>query len=127
MSNDFSKTLACGFDEAVDRAKAALQAQGFGVLADIDIQATMKAKIGAEMPAYRILGACNPPLAWRALQTEPRVGLMLPCNVIVREVPEGTEVAAIDPIGAMTAFNNRALASIAAEVATKLRAAIAAL
>jgi uncharacterized protein (DUF302 family) len=126
MSDAFSKTLACGFEEAVERTTAALQANGFGVLCDIDVQATMKAKLGAETPPYRILGACNPPLAHRALQAEPRVGLMLPCNVVVRALPQGTEVATIDPRAAMTLFGGAALAGIADEVADRLKAVIAA-
>jgi uncharacterized protein (DUF302 family) len=126
MSNDFSKTLACGFDEAVERAKAALQAQGFGVLADIDVQATMKAKIGAEMPAYRILGACNPKMAHQAIGIEPRVGAMLPCNVILREVDGGVEVSAIDPVASMQAIENAELTAVAGEVRDLLAKAVAA-
>jgi len=103
--------------DAVDaRTRTALTAAGFGVLTEIDVQATMKKKLNIDMPGYRILGACNPGMAHQALQLEPRVGAMLPCNVILRDVEGGVEVSAIDPVASMQAIGNGGLASVAAEV-----------
>ena len=127
MTYYFSKSLACGFDEAIARTTAALQGAGFGVLTEIDVQATMKKKLDVDFPAYRILGACNPPLAHQALLAEDHVGLMLPCNVVVRAVAGGTEVSAIDPLAAMGAIDNPALHAVAATVSEKLKAVIAGL
>lgn len=118
----FAKTVDAPFDEAIARVTAALADKGFGVLTTIDVQATMKKKIDADMPPYTILGACNPQFAWKALQGESKIGTMLPCNVIVRETSSGTvEVAAVDPVASMQAIENPALADIAGEVRATLR------
>ncbi len=128
MSYYFAKTLSLGFDEAVARAVLALQAEGFGVLTDIDVAATMKAKLGADFRPYRILGACSPTLALEALKLEDKVGTMLPCNVVVQEiVPGKVEIAAIDPVASMTAIDNAALKEKAEIVRGKLQRVIAGL
>src|SRR5690606_12088295 len=96
------------FDEIDARTRKALGDHGFGVLTEIDVQATMKQKLDVDMPLYRILGACNPKMAYRAISVEARVGAMLPCNVILREVAEGVEVSAVDPVASMQAIENAA-------------------
>jgi uncharacterized protein (DUF302 family) len=106
------------------RTRAALAAQGFGVLTEIDVQATMRAKLGLEMPGYRILGACNPRMAWQAIGMEPRVGAMLPCNVILRDTEAGVEVSAVDPVASMQAIENSDLQAVAVEVRALLAQAI---
>ena len=109
------------FDAAVARTKQVLGDNGFGVLTEIDVQKTMKAKLNADMPGYVILGACNPKMAFEALKLEPRVGAMLPCNVIVREQENGTvEVSAIDPVASMRAIENDQLHAVAGKVQTML-------
>ena len=114
--------------EAVDgRTRAALTAHGFGVLTEIDVKATMKKKLDVDMPRYRILGACNPKMAHQAIGLEPRVGAMLPCNVILREVTGGVEVSAIDPEASMQAINNSALHAVAGQVRELLAKAVAAI
>ncbi|RMH47665.1 MAG: DUF302 domain-containing protein [Alphaproteobacteria bacterium] len=113
-------------DEAEARVRKALEAQGFGVLTEIDVKATMKKKLGVDMPAYRILGACNPRMAHQAIGLEPRIGAMLPCNVILREVEGGTEINAIDPVASMAAVENDRLHQVAGQVRDLLKAAIAA-
>ena len=125
MSYTIDRTLrGVAFDEAEARLRKALGDQGFGVLTEIDVQAVMKKKLGQEMPAYRILGACNPQMAHRALELEPQVGAMLPCNVILRETPEGVAVSAIDPVASMTAIDNAELKAAAAEVRALLAKAV---
>ena len=125
MSYYLSRTVAAAFDEVVQRVTAALKEEGFGVLTDIDVQATLKAKLGADVPHYRILGACNPSFAHQALQIEDKLGVLLPCNVIVRDGGGGqTEVAAIDPVASMDRTGNPRLASIAEEVRVRLRRAV---
>ncbi|MBZ2168261.1 DUF302 domain-containing protein [Marinobacter sp. F4216] len=105
-----------GFDQVDERTRKALADRGFGVLTEIDVKATMKKKLDKDMDAYRILGACNPNMAWEAIGVEPRVGAMLPCNVILREVTEGIEVSAIDPVSSMSAIDNDELKEIAGQV-----------
>lgn len=121
MSYYIARTVARPFDAVLAEVIERLAAQGFGVLTDIDLQATLKAKIGAEMLRYRILGACNPHSAHEALKIEDKVGLLLPCNVIVRETAdERVEVASIDPIAAMDRTGNPALARPALEIRNRL-------
>lgn len=129
MSYYIAKTLeGSDFDAAVERVTAALQEQGFGVLTDIDVRQTMKKKLDLDFRNYRILGACNPPLAHRALEAEDKIGTMLPCNVIVQELGGGRiEVAAVDPAASMQAVDNAALAEIAEEVRGRLRRVVEAL
>ncbi|MWD29298.1 DUF302 domain-containing protein [Aquicoccus sp. SCR17] len=103
-------------DDADARVRASLSEAGFGVLTEIDVKETMKKKIGAEMSGYRILGACNPKMAYEAIGIEPRVGAMLPCNVILRETDGGTEISAIDPVASMTAIDNDDLHAVAGKV-----------
>ena len=104
------------FEEVDKRTRQSLTDHGFGVLTEIDVKATMKEKLDKEMPAYRILGACNPAMAWEAIGVEPRAGAMLPCNVILRETSEGIEVSAIDPVASMTAIENNELKQVAGKV-----------
>ncbi len=118
-------TVDAPFDAVVARVIEGLKAQEFGVLTDIDSQAAMKAKIGAEMPRYRILGACNPKFAYEALKVENKLGVLLPCNVIVRETTDGrVEVASVDPVTAMERTGNRILESTAHEIRNRLRSVI---
>jgi uncharacterized protein (DUF302 family) len=107
------------------RTRAALSDNGFGVLTEIDVKATMKKKLDVEMPAYHILGACNPKMAHHAIGIEPRVGAMLPCNVILREVEDGVEVSAIDPVASMQAIENSELTAVAGQVRDLLAKAVA--
>ena len=122
MSYHFSKRLDVPFDQAVARVIEALKREGFGVLTDIDVRATLKSKLGENFRPYRILGACNPQLAYRALQLEDKIGTMLPCNVIVQEYQGGSvEVSAVDPVASMQAIDNPGLAEVAKEVQARLR------
>ena len=128
MEYTFNRLLAGASFDAVDaRTRKALAANGFGVLTEIDVKATMKKKLDVEMPPYRILGACNPEMAYQAIGMEPRVGAMLPCNVILREVDGGVEVSAIDPVASMQAIDNPALHAVAGQVRDLLAKAVAAI
>lgn len=113
--------LPISFGEALERAEEALKQEGFGIISRIDIQDALKTKIGVDYRPYTILGACNPTLAYEALQIDDKVGTMLPCNVVVQELgPQQTEVAAIDPVASMQAIENTELTKAATEVRTRL-------
>lgn len=125
MSYHFSKTINLPFDQAIARVTEALKNEGFGILTEIDIQATLKKKLDVDFRQYKILGACNPPFAYKALKLEDKIGAMLPCNVVVQEHAVGkVEVSAIDPVASMGAIGNPALASIAEQVQAKLKKVI---
>ena len=121
----FNKTVDLSFGDAIERVTEELKKEGFGVLTEIDVQATMKKKLDVDFRPYKILGACNPHFAYQALHTEKNIGLMLPCNVIVQDAGDGrTEVAAIDPLVAMSRVDNADLEPIAEQVRAKLRRVI---
>jgi len=122
-----STTVDLPYEEAVERVRDALKEQGFGVLTEIDVRATLKKKLDADFRPYVILGACNPPLARRALETEPEIGLLLPCNVVVYEAdrPDRSVVSAMDPEAALGLAGNDALRDLASEVRTRVRNALA--
>ncbi len=124
MSYYFVKQTRYGFEEAIARVTEALQQEGFGILTEIDVQATLKKKLDVDFRRYKILGACNPPFAHQALQVEEYIGTMLPCNVIVQEKAGGVEVAAVDPVASMAAVRNEQLGRIAGEVRRKLEKVI---
>lgn len=121
MHYGYIKQLHCDFQEAVQRTRDALSTEGFGVLSEIDVQATLKKKLDLDRPRYLILGACNPHLAHKALEAEPHIGLLLPCNLVVREAEEGVEVSIAKPEAMFQLVDNPALAAIAGEVDQKLR------
>jgi len=112
------------FEGVEGRVRKALADHGFGVLTEIDVQATMKTKLDAAMARYTILGACNPKMAWQALEHEPRVGAMLPCNVILRDTEQGVEVSAVDPVASMAAVDNARLKDVATDVRALLARAV---
>lgn len=125
MSYTFTRLIAdADFDDIDARARAALAAAGFGVLTEIDVAATMKKKIDKDMPPYRILGACNPNMAWEAIGIEPRIGVMLPCNVILRAVDGGVEVSAVDPQASMAGVPNDQLQAVAGQVGDMLKGVV---
>ena len=125
MGYYFSKTIDVPFDEAVDLVKAELKKEGFGVLTEIDVRKTFNEKLNVNFRNYRILGSCNPPFAYKALLAEDKIGLMLPCNVIVQETADGRiEVAAIDPAASMQAVQNPALEPIGQEIRAELQKVI---
>jgi uncharacterized protein (DUF302 family) len=126
MTYHFSKTVALPMDAAIAKVTEALKQEGFGVLTEIDVQKTLKAKIDVDLRPYRILGACNPSFAHKALLAEDKIGTMLPCNVVVQETAPGSvEVSAIDPVASMQAIDNPALGAIAVEVRARLQRVIA--
>ena len=120
-SYHFSKRLDVPFDTAVTHVIEGLKREGFGILSEIDVKSTLKNKLGENFRPYRILGACNPLLAFRALQLEDKIGTMLPCNVIVQEHHDGVEVSAVDPVASMQAIGNPGLAEVAKEVQARLK------
>lgn len=125
MGYTYDRTLpGVTMDDAEMRVRSSLGDSGFGVLTEIDVQATMKKKIDVDMDGYRILGACNPKMAHEAIGLEPRVGAMLPCNVILRQVEGGVEISAIDPVASMEAIDNKELKAVAGQVRDLLRAAV---
>ena len=125
MSYYFSKKVTIPYDEAITKVTEELKKEGFGILTEIDVKETLKKKLDVDFHKYKILGACNPQYAYRALQSEDKIGLMLPCNVIVQETPDGlVEVAAIDPIASMQAVENNELGEVASGVHSKLKKVI---
>lgn len=125
MTYFFAKTLEKDFDATIDLVTEELKKDGFGILTDIDVQATMKKKIDKDMNKYRILGACNPNLAYAAIEAESQIGVFLPCNVIVRETESGAvEVAAVSPKASMMSVENDSLGGVAVEVEEKLKGVI---
>ena len=122
MNYYFNKTLKGNFEEIINKVTEGLKEEGFGILTDINIQETLKKKLDVDFKQYRILGACNPPFAYKALLAEDKIGTMLPCNVIVQEIESGVvEVAAINPIASMQAVKNAQLNEIANEISLKLK------
>ena len=125
MEYYFSTKVDLPFDEAITRVTEELKKEGFGILTDIDVKATLKKKMDVEFHNYRILGACNPPFAYQALKAEDKIGTMLPCNVILQETKDGkVEIAAVDPLASMQAIRNKELEDIADQVRIKLKKVI---
>ncbi|MCL5029124.1 MAG: DUF302 domain-containing protein [Bacteroidetes bacterium] len=121
----FSKVVDLGYDEAIEKVTEELKKEGFGVLTEIDVKATLKKKLDVDFKPYKILGACNPPFAYKSLQAEEQIGLMLPCNVIVYVNDNNeTVVAAIDPIASMQAVKNESLGEVAETIQSKLKSVI---
>lgn len=124
MSYYFSKKSALGFEETIEKVTEALKQEGFGILTEIDVKETLKKKLDVDFRPYKILGACNPPFAYQALQAEDKVGIMLPCNVIVQEKENGVEIAVVDPVASMQAIENPKLGEIANEIRQRLHRVI---
>ena len=121
MNYYFNKTVKMSFEDAEIKVIEALKSEGFGVLTEIDVQATLKKKLNVDFRRYKILGACNPPFAYKALQAEDKIGLLLPCNIVIQEKSDKTiEVAAINPLASMEVVGNEKLTEIAKEVQSKL-------
>jgi uncharacterized protein (DUF302 family) len=125
MSYYIGKTVEMEFDQAIDAITSSLKEQGFGIITDINMSATLKKKIDKDIPSYRILGACNPGLAYEAVLMEPQIGTMLPCNVAVRQLENNkVEIAVIDPVASMLAVENKELDAFAKNVQAKLTVAV---
>ncbi|WAC06467.1 MAG: DUF302 domain-containing protein [Thermodesulfobacteriota bacterium] len=125
MSYYFTKEVNCPFEAAITKVMEELKKEGFGILTEIDVKATLKKKLDVDFRPYRILGACNPPFAFQALQAEDKIGTMLPCNVVVQETAPGkVEVTAIDPVASMAAVDNPNLKTVAEQVRAKLKKVI---
>ncbi|HLO60483.1 MAG TPA: DUF302 domain-containing protein [Bacteroidales bacterium] len=125
MEYFFSKILSAGFEDSISRVVECLKTEGFGIVSEIDMQAKIKEKLNKDIRKYRILGACNPSFAYMALQSEEKIGVMLPCNVVVIDRENGTtEVAAVDPMASMMAIQNPDLANIAFQVTEKLKSVV---
>lgn len=125
MNYYFNKTVKGTFEDVIDKVTQGLKEEGFGILTEIDVKETLKKKLNVDFKKYRILGACNPPYAHKALQAEDKIGTMLPCNVIVQEIEAGIiEVAAVNPMASMQAVENENLNNIALEISNKLKAVI---
>jgi uncharacterized protein (DUF302 family) len=125
MTYHFTKTLNCSYDEAVEQVTAALQEIGFGILCTIPVSDKLKGALDVDIPRYTILGACNPSFAYKALQCENKIGVMLPCNFVIQETGDGkVEVSAVDPIASMAAIENPALGDIAGEVRDLIKGVI---
>jgi len=125
MSYHFSKTIQSSFEDAIDTVTERLKDKGFGIMTTIDVKKAMKEKIDKEINPYTILGSCNPGFAYRALQSENKIGTMLPCNVVVQQLDDGSiEVSAVDPIASMASIENAELGNIAGEVRNMLKAVI---
>lgn len=125
MSYYFSKKVKGSFEKTIERVISFLKEEGFGILTEIDVKETLKKKLDVDFRKYKILGACNPPFAYQALQAEDKIGTMLPCNVIVQEIaPEEIEVAAVDPVASMKAVENPKLSGVARQVQERLKRVI---
>ena len=125
MSYYINKIIPTDFDSAIEKVTQNLKSEGFGILTEIDVKKTLKEKINIDFRRYKILGACNPPIAYKALTNEPYIGLMLPCNIVVQETVDGKiDISAIDPQASMQAVNNPELVEVAGEIKTKLERVI---
>lgn len=126
MSYYFSKTKEAPFEKVIEEVTEKLKEEGFGILTEIDVKDTLKKKLDVDFRRYKILGACNPPFAYKALQAEDKIGTMLPCNVVVQEISEGIiEIVAVDPVASMQAVGNQEVRAVAEQVRSKLRKVIA--